>query len=65
MEREAYRIVLRRERRPDRIRVAIEPPRVDFTPARFALDAHAEAAAGLLSDRTGYPIVDKREIAVG
>lgn len=60
MSREPYQIVLRRERRPDRIKVAVEPPRVDFAPARFALDAHAEEAAALLRDRTGYPIVDKR-----
>lgn len=61
MEREAYRIVLRRERRPDRIVVAVEPPRVDFTPARYAHDDHAEAAAALLRDRTGFPIADMRE----
>lgn len=61
MSREPYRIVLRRERRPDRIKVAVEPPRVDFAPARFALDAHAEAAAAVLRDRTGFAICDLRE----
>lgn len=61
MEREAYRIVLRRERRPDRIVVAIEPRRVDFAPARYAHDDHAEEAAALLRDKTGFAISDLRE----
>lgn len=61
MSREPYRIVLRRERRPDRIVVAVEPRRVDFSPARYVLDEHAEAAAALLRDKTGFAISDLRE----
>ncbi|MBP6030273.1 MAG: hypothetical protein KA533_02475 [Sphingobium sp.] len=61
MSVEPFTITLRRERRPDRIRVAIEPPRVDFSPARYVLDEHAEAAAALLRDKTGFAIADLRE----